>query len=226
MNSPLAVLQALLPTFHAVEVLDIGCGEGRLVGEIAAAGAHVTGIDPNPSVLERARAMVPGANFVRAGAEALPFRPSSFDVVVVVNALHHVPVDLMDRALAEAARVLRPAGRLVVVEPLAEGTFFDALRSIEDETAVRAAAQAAMRRAVASGILRLEKVMTYIRCEAFPTAVEFLERIVAVDPERGRVVDANRADLCAHVEAVAARARDGKLLLDQPIRVDVFSSAA
>lgn len=47
----------------------------------------------------------------------------------------------MDRSLAEAARVIRPGGLLIVMEPLAEGGFFDALRIVEDETAVRVAAQ-------------------------------------------------------------------------------------
>ena len=225
-DSPLGVLRALLPTLHGVAILDIGCGEGRLAGEIAAAGAQATGVDPNPSALDRARALVPAATFVRAGAEVLPFRSASFDVVVVVNALHHVPTDLMDLALAEASRVIRPEGMLIVMEPLAEGTFFEALRSVEDETAVRAAAQAAMRRAAAAGVLRLKKAMTYTRRDSFLSADDFLERIVAVDPARGAVVDANRAGHLAHVEAIAARTSGGKLLLDQPIRVDVFSTGA
>jgi ubiquinone/menaquinone biosynthesis C-methylase UbiE len=209
---------------HGVTILDVGCGEGRMAGEIAAAGAHATGVDPNPSALERARALVPAATFVRAGAEALPFRSASFDVVVVVNALHHVPTDLMDLALAEVSRVLRPEGILIVMEPLAEGSFFEALRSVEDETAIRAAAQAAMRRAAAAGVLRFKEAMTYTRRDSFLSAEEFLTRIVAVDPARGAVVDTNRAGYLAHVEAIAARTGNGKLLLDQPIRVDVFST--
>jgi ubiquinone/menaquinone biosynthesis C-methylase UbiE len=80
---------------------------------------------------------VPAASFERACAEALPFNDGIFDAVVVVNTLHHVPLGAMDQSLAEAARVTRLSGLLIVIEPLAEGTFFEALRMIEDETAVR-----------------------------------------------------------------------------------------
>jgi ubiquinone/menaquinone biosynthesis C-methylase UbiE len=223
-DSPLAVLRTILPTLHGVTILDIGCGDGKLAGGLAAAGAQVTGIDPNQSILDQARASAPAATFVRAGAEALPFDSASFDSVVVVNTLHHVPAELMDLALSEAARVVRPNGMLIVIEPLAEGTFFEALRPIEDETAVRAAAQAALGRAAAAGMLRLKKTMTYTRRDSFVSAEEFLERIIAVDPARGAVVDADRVGLCAHVEANAARAGGGTLLLEQPIKVDVFSA--
>jgi ubiquinone/menaquinone biosynthesis C-methylase UbiE len=222
-DTPLAALRTILPTLCGVTILDVGCGEGRLAAELAAAGAQVTGVDPSASALARARALAPAASFVCAGAEALPFLSASFEAVVVVNALHHVPTELMDLALREASRVLRSDGVMVVIEPLAEGSFFEALRPVEDETEVRAAAQAALGRAAAAGMLRLSKTMTYTRHDSFRSADEFLERIVAVDPARGSVVDAVRAGICAHVEAIAGRAGGGQLRVDQPIKVDVFS---
>jgi ubiquinone/menaquinone biosynthesis C-methylase UbiE len=222
-DTPLAALRTILPTLCRVTILDVGCGDGRLAAELVAAGAQVTGVDPNSSALDRARELVPAATFVCAGAEALPFRSASFDAVVIVNALHHVPPELMDLALFEASRVVRSAGTMVVIEPLAEGSFFEALRPVEDETEVRAAAQAALGRAAAAGMLRLSKTMTYTRHDSFRSAEEFLERIVAVDPARGSVVDAGRAGICAHVEAIAGKAGGGRLRLDQPIKVDVFS---
>jgi ubiquinone/menaquinone biosynthesis C-methylase UbiE len=57
--------------------------------------------------------------------ERLPFAAAAFDLVLLFNSLHHVPVDRQGAALAEAARVLRPGGDLLVAEPLAEGPWFD-----------------------------------------------------------------------------------------------------
>jgi cyclopropane fatty-acyl-phospholipid synthase-like methyltransferase len=59
-DSPLAVLRTILPTLHGVTILDIGCGDGKLAGGLAAAGAQVTGIDPNQSSRSRARRLPAG----------------------------------------------------------------------------------------------------------------------------------------------------------------------
>ncbi len=123
---------------------------------------------------------MPSARFEAASAEALPFAVASFDGAVMLNALHHVPAP--GRALAEAARILRKGGRLVVVEPLAEGAFFEALRPIEDETAIRAEAQAAIAGAVAAGAYACERDLTVQRRETFADAEAFFARVAAVDP--------------------------------------------
>jgi len=62
-----------------------------------------------------------------------------------MKSFHHLPVAAMRPALTEAARVLAPGGRLVAVEPLPEGTFFELTRLADDETEVRAAAYAALK---------------------------------------------------------------------------------
>ena len=69
----------------------------------------------------------------------------------MLKSLHHVPMALMDQALAELARVLRPCGWLYVSEPVYAGQLNELIRLFNDEGEVRAAAQAALDRAVASG---------------------------------------------------------------------------
>ena len=131
-DSPLSVVRSVIPSLEGTKILDVGCGAGGLAKTLAAEGAQVTGIDPNPKAVLDARNLVPAASFEQASAEALPFEDGVFDAVLVVNALHHVPLGAMDRSLAEAARVIRPGGLLIVMEPLAEGSFFEALRIVED----------------------------------------------------------------------------------------------
>jgi len=98
--------------------------------------------------LTLARKAVPKGRFHEAGAEALPFANDSFDGAIFLNSLHHVPKLAPLRALEEAARVVEPAGPIVVVEPLAEGSFFAALRPVEDEATRRTFVPLLRRRSV------------------------------------------------------------------------------
>jgi len=100
-------------------VLDLGCGDGLLTSTLAERGAWAVGIDADRAVLEVAnRHLVSGARarprFIEGRLEELPFPAATFDVVVVVTVLCLVP----DRttAIREAARVLRPGGRLIIGE--------------------------------------------------------------------------------------------------------------
>ena len=100
-------------------VLDVGCGTGeleRLVHE-RYPQATLVGLDVTPEMLavayEKFRS-IPEVTFLLAPAETLPFTPGRFDVVVSCNMLHHVRS--VDGLLRECARVLRPGGRLVLVD--------------------------------------------------------------------------------------------------------------
>jgi SAM-dependent methyltransferase len=70
---------------------------------------------------------------------------------MMLKSLHHVPMALMDQALSEIARVLRPGGWLYVSEPVYAGPLNELIRLFNDEGTVRAAAQAALDRAIACG---------------------------------------------------------------------------
>ena len=99
-------------------VVDVGSGPGLLAAELAEVvgpeGA-VHGVDPSESMLALARAReVRGAEFHAAGALALPFDNDSFDAAVATQVYEYV--DDMPAALAEAHRVLRPGGRLLVLD--------------------------------------------------------------------------------------------------------------
>lgn len=221
-DTPLAVIQSVVPVLKGLRVLDIGCGIGGLVRQLAAEGAKVIGIDPGAEAIAEARRMVPDAMFETAGAEALPFHDGAFDLTVMVNALHHVPPPLMRQALREGLRVVKPSGFFIVIEPLTSGSFFEALRLIEDETDVRNAAQAAIGAAAAAGELISVRTLTYNRRESFGEVGDYLDRIVAADPSRRATVEANNKAVVERVLAVARR-QGGMLGLDQPVKADIFA---
>ncbi|NNG02923.1 MAG: class I SAM-dependent methyltransferase [Inquilinus sp.] len=130
------------------DVADIGCGRGGLVRALVERGARPTGIECGSAALAAAKAAAIGdERYLEGTAQALPLADASQDLVVFFNSLHHVPVADQPAALREAVRVLRPGGRAYVLEPLAEGPYFEMVRPLNDETEVRAAAYAALKAA-------------------------------------------------------------------------------
>ena len=206
-------------------LLDIGCGAGALARSLSDRGAQVSGVDPNAEALALAREAVPEGIFHVAGAETLPFADDSFDGAVFLNSFHHVPKADMPRALEEAARVAGPAGPIVVVEPLAEGSFFFALRPVEDETDVRTAAQEALRQALERRAFEQLQRVEYLRRELFESLDQFLARVVAVDPARAAAVTENRPEIEAAFRRHARDAADGGVVLEQPMRAHVLRAS-
>ncbi|MEJ6404013.1 class I SAM-dependent methyltransferase [Yoonia sp. 2307UL14-13] len=92
--------------------LDIGCGEGRFCRMMADIGIATTGLDPVAAMIDAAKTAQPDGTFVEGFAEALPFEDASFDLVVSYLSL--IDIDDANSAIAEMARVLRPAGRILV----------------------------------------------------------------------------------------------------------------
>jgi len=92
----------------------VGSGGGvPLARDLAAAGYAVTGVDLSAVQVERARRLVPTARFLHADAGEVSFPASSFDAVVSLYALIHMPLDEQPRLLRRIGRWLRPGGWLL-----------------------------------------------------------------------------------------------------------------
>ncbi len=95
------------------DVLDAGCGAGMAAQIAAARGARVSGFDAADALLAIARTRVPAGDFRLADLEAVPFEDDRFDLVTGFNSFQFASDPA--RALAEARRVARPGGRVVVM---------------------------------------------------------------------------------------------------------------
>jgi SAM-dependent methyltransferase len=97
-------------------VLDLGTGDGRFAALLASSGADVSGVDPSPVALERARAAHPYLDLHGPLPDGrLPFEDALFDLVVCIDVLQHVADTQL--LLSEARRVLVPGGLLAVSVP-------------------------------------------------------------------------------------------------------------
>jgi ArsR family transcriptional regulator len=109
-------LGLLLPP---LDVADLGCGEGYLTIEAARWAKHVTAVDRSGEVLARGRALAKrrklgNITWKRGDLERLPLDDDSADVALLSQALHHA--EHPDRALAEAHRIVKPGGRVLVLD--------------------------------------------------------------------------------------------------------------
>lgn len=111
-------LELLLDTvpLDGAEVLELGCGKAEKTRRLAASPRIARVLALEVDAIQHASnlciADAPKVEFRAGGAEAVPAEDARFDLVVMFRSLHHVPVDKMDDALAEIARVLKPgAGR-------------------------------------------------------------------------------------------------------------------
>lgn len=101
------------------DLLDIGTGTGRIAELLAGEAGHITALDKNLEMLRIARARLQqfpsdGVELVQGDFTELPFSAHSFDTVVLHQVLHFAQEPAV--ALAEAARVLRPGGRIAIVD--------------------------------------------------------------------------------------------------------------
>ena len=95
-------------------MLDLGCGCGvPLARDLAASGYAVAGVDLSAVQVERARELVPAARFLHADATQVEFPAASFDAVVSLYALIHMPLDEQPALLGRIGRWLRPGGWLL-----------------------------------------------------------------------------------------------------------------
>ena len=188
---------------RGLDLVDVGCGAGALTRVLAARGARVLGVEPDPVQAARNRKAdaVDGVTFAEAPAQALPVADRSTDGVVFCRSLHHVPPADMDAALAEAMRALRPeSGFLYVIEPVMAGSYAELVRPFNDETEVRRLAYEALTRCAAPRFARAREIR-YVRDVTYPDFAAFLGEKLGITYTDHRRAEIDTPEVRARFEA-------------------------
>jgi ubiquinone/menaquinone biosynthesis C-methylase UbiE len=144
------------------DTLEVGCGEGHVSALLSPKARKYIAIDPDQNRLKKARFAHPVVDFRIGNGEALTFAEGSFSRILFTLSLHHQKSHV---ALKEAYRVLTEDGRVVIVEPSADGEFQQFFHLFDDETEALAKAF----NAIKQSDFELESH------ETFCTAVTFID---------------------------------------------------
>ncbi|HEY8049414.1 MAG TPA: class I SAM-dependent methyltransferase [Ramlibacter sp.] len=224
-SNELDLLESLVDV-HEARIVELGCGAAQLARDLLGRHPHarVTGIDPDERQLAKNRTKPQERlEFLPGGAGAIPFEAASFDGALMLKSLHHVPADAMDGALEEVARVLKPGAWLYVSEPVFAGEFNELVRLFNDEQAVRAQAQRALDRALASGRWTQQAEQRFETPVDFASVADFESRML--NPTFAeRHVDAAKLHEIRRVYARYAGG-DGPVHFTRPMHVRVLRRA-
>lgn len=170
-------------SFKDKVIIDVGCGTGEIVRELTSRGARVTGIDTE-EMLRKVFLKVGDETYSVGGGECLPFEDDYADIIIFFASLHHVPEGMLNQALKEAHRVLKPGGMVFCLEPVGQkGSYFEILSLVEDERDIQAKAYEAIKNTKAIGIVNKEEYMVYIE-RSYEDYVKLLNVFVENETKR------------------------------------------
>ena len=179
----LEIIQQTLPLSGA-RVLELGCGRAWMTRQLAEKFSPEQIIATEVDQIQHEKNLLiddlPQVNFTYGNAADIEQADASIDIVIMLKSLHHVPLDLMDQAMGEIARVLKPSGLAYISEPVYEGDLNDILSLFNDEKQVREAAFAAVARAVDTEILNLQQQIFFNSPGHYRDFAHFEQRMLNV----------------------------------------------
>ncbi len=179
----LELLHSLVNLDQHPQIIELGCGAAQLSRNLLARfpACEINALEVDERQHAKNLAMPKdGLHFLQAGAQKIPFEAGRFDLALMLKSLHHIPLDLMDQALGEVWRVLKPGGLLYVLEPVFAGTHNEILRLFHDEEKVRAAALSALQRGVASGAWLQQAEVLFDMPVQYRDFADFEQRMIGV----------------------------------------------
>jgi len=215
-NRNIAVIEETFSPLENQRILDIGCGRGGLLKALANRSAKPTGIDVNKQSLIEASKKCPQAELFHTGAGDMVFSENGFDGTIILNTLHHIPEQEVQKGLLKALQVTKPGCPLLIMEPLNFGSFFEVLKPLEDETEVCRNALHELHDFIEGDLGRLDDAFEYMISIRVNGIEAIVNDAVSVDPNR-----ANRVEMVIEemkdLFQLHALKKQGYLVLEQPM---------
>jgi len=212
-------------TLDNKHILELGCGSAEITRNIAKSGVNrkITALEVDE--LAHAKNLqitdLPNVTFALAGAQDIPLDNDSVDVVFMFKSLHHVPVELMEPAMREIQRVLKPGGLAYISEPVFAGEFNEVLRLFHDEQKVREAAFSTLEKVVDEGLFSLVEEVFFNTPNTYESFAEFESQTINATHSQHKLDEELYALVKQRFEQHLVD--DGAHFL-MPIRVDLLQS--
>lgn len=211
-------------SFDNKNILELGCGKAQITRLIASEGkgrkVTATEVDKIQHKKNLQIEDLPNVDFVFAGSQDLPFDDNSFDIILLFKSLHHVPIDMMDKAMKEITRVLKSSGLVYISEPVFAGEFNEILRLFHDEEVVRIAAFDTITKAIKNGDLKLVEQLFFNTQRIYNEFSDFEDLIINVTHNDHQLTDKLMAEVkskfLSHMTKEGAK-------FSTPIRVDLLT---
>lgn len=179
----LEIMQRTL-TLPGSRVLELGCGRAWMTRILAEKFSPEIIIATEVDRIQHQKNLLiddlPNVSFELCSATEINQPDATIDVVIMLKSLHHVPVDLMDQAMDEIARVLKPGGLAYISEPVYAGELNNILKLFNDEREVRLAAFNTISMAVERKILDLDEQIFFNAPGHYRDFAHFEQRMLKV----------------------------------------------
>ena len=132
-------------------ILELGCGDAQKSIKLATNGFDRKVIACEVDEVQYKKNLekdIANIEFLLCGAQDIPLKDESVEIIFLFKSFHHIPEELMDKALTEMKRVLKPNGLIYISEPLFQGPLNDIISVFHDEEYVREKAFEAIKRSV------------------------------------------------------------------------------
>ncbi len=160
-------------------ILELGCGKASKTIEIATNGFNRKIIACEVDTIQHQKNLqksYENIEFKLCGAEDIHLKEESVDMVFMFKSFHHVPINLMPKALSEIKRVLKPNGLAYISEPLFNGELSDLIAMVHNEELVRCEAFNAIKKAVENEEFKLFQEIFFYSLENYKDFEEFKSR--------------------------------------------------
>lgn len=161
------------------KILELGCGAANFTKKLAANGEGREFIACEVDLIQHNKNIqnsYENIEFCLCGAQELPFEDESFDFVFMFKSLHHVPLDLLDTALKEINRVLKPNAFAYFSEPLFLGDQNRLIAMFHDEEEVRIKAFMALENAIDKNLFKLYEEIFFKTQISYENFEDFKQR--------------------------------------------------
>ena len=216
------VFESIL-SLNKKNILELGCGDAFTTRLIAMAGEGRTITAAEVDTIQHEKNLLIddlfNVDFILSGSEKIPSDDNSFDVVFMFKSFHHVPKELMEQALHEVKRVLKPGGFAYISEPIFAGEFNEILRLFHDEEDVRQAAFDTLKKVVDDKTFLLVDELFFNVPVVFDHFSHYAEKVIGATHSDHQLSDELYARVKQKFEQAYTR-NGGNFII--PIRVDLL----